>query len=82
MAGIGKYKGEGEFNMKPSEFYGYGNQKVGTPLNFGGMKEQQAEHNCDGIDRPNPSKEERANMLACPDFKSNSKAQKGRGLGL
>lgn len=82
MAGIGKYKGEGEFNMEPSEFYGYGNQKINkTPLNFGGIKEQQQESTCAAYGNPKPTDEERANMLKCPDFKSSNKTQKGRGLG-
>ena len=83
MPGIGKYKGEGEFNMNPSEFYGYGNQKKDSksPLLQGNISDQGAESTCAAYGNPKPSQEERANMLKCPDFKQNKNESVKRGLG-
>tara|TARA_R100000458_G_C8214177_1_gene200681 strand:- start:44 stop:298 length:255 start_codon:yes stop_codon:yes gene_type:complete len=83
MAGIGDYKGEGKFNMDPSEFYGYGNQKRNSksPLLQGDIQDQGAESTCAAYGNPKPTDEERANMLKCPDFKSNKKDSVKRGLG-
>ena len=80
MAGIGDYKGEGEFTMKPSEFYGYGNQKKDiSPLKGRNIDDQANENTCAAYGNPKPSKEDRAKMLACPNFSSN-KAKQGVGF--